>query len=182
MRHSQGFYDKSGITADLEVMARGAFLVPVVTLRGVPNELLAAAALTGRATVSASFPGARGAVLDCAPTSMGGLCAPSEEAAPYLAAELAKAPSVMLTLTTVVPGMAPIPEQRRVLSLSHTQDALARLRAAGPTPVPEPAAAPSTQSTAGLAASADRWLKAAGYPDGVAGVKALVDRYRSTAK
>ncbi|HYZ24475.1 MAG TPA: hypothetical protein VE690_20170 [Rhodopila sp.] len=33
MRHSQRLYEQSGITADLEVMARGPFLVPVVTLR-----------------------------------------------------------------------------------------------------------------------------------------------------
>ncbi|HYZ24476.1 MAG TPA: hypothetical protein VE690_20175 [Rhodopila sp.] len=148
----------------------------------MPNELLAAAALTGRATVSVLFLGARAADLDCAPTGMGGVCAPSEEAAPHLAAELARARSVTLRLTTVVPGMAPFPEQRRVLSLSRTQDALARLRAAGPTPMPEPATALASQSPAGLAATADRWLKAAGYPDGITGVKALVDRYRGAAK
>ena len=28
-------------------------------------------------------------------------------------------------------------------------------------------------------ATADRWMKAAGYPDGMAGVKALVDKYRN---
>ena len=145
MRHSRRLYDQSGVTAELEVMAQGRSLVPVVILRGVPTELLMTASMTGSASLSIRFPGARPEVFGCVATSAGGLCAPSDDAAPRVAAEFARARVVTLRLTATAPGMGPLPEQQRVLDLTGTPSALSRLRIAGPTVLPGPAAALTSQ-------------------------------------
>lgn len=180
MRFAKPFVDRNGITGNLEVMKQSRSLVPVVTLRGVPKDLLTAAAVAGKASVSVRFPGAPAETLNCVATNAGGICAPDDDAAPRLAARLVSAPSVTLHLTASLPGMDALPQQHRSLVLSGTAEALDRLRAAGPTSVPPPVTALAPESPAALMATADRLLKAAGYKNGVEGLQSLLDKYRGT--
>ena len=74
----------------------------------------------------------------------------------------------------------PLPAQEKSLGLFGTAGALARLRAAGPTPVPGPLTTLATQplaAPAGLVALADKALKAAGYQNGVASLQNLFTQY-----
>jgi hypothetical protein len=73
--------------------------------------------------------------------------------------------------------MNPLPSQERSLDLAGTGDALARLRALGPTPVPTLKTALAAQSPAGLMGAADKALKAAGYTSGLAGLQARLAQY-----
>jgi hypothetical protein len=182
MRLDKPIAEKVGAVANLEVMRQGRALVPVITLRGVPNDLLAAAAVAGKASVQVRFPGAPPETLDCVASSIGALCAPDEDAAPRLASALTTARSVTLRLTASLSGMQPLPVQQQSLALSGTAEGLRRLRSAGATPVPEPITELAAESPAALIASADRWLKAAGYKNGVAGLQALLQQYRPPAE
>ncbi len=47
LRHKDRLFRGAGVTADMEVRAAGKALVPVVTLRGLPNQVLLASAMAG---------------------------------------------------------------------------------------------------------------------------------------
>ena len=53
----QAVFRKGGITGDLEVQALGKTLVPVMTLRGLSDEMLMAASMAGKAEASMQFGG-----------------------------------------------------------------------------------------------------------------------------
>jgi hypothetical protein len=177
MRFGRRFLDKSGLTGDLEVQAQGRMLVPVLALRGLPSELLVAAAMVGKTEASLQFAGGTWQALDCAVRGTGYICAPNDAAAPKLAAGLAAARQVTVRVVVTVTGMNHVPSQERSFDLAGTADALARLRAVGPTPVPNLKTALAAQSPAGLMGAADRTLKAAGYLDGLAGLQARMAKY-----
>jgi hypothetical protein len=177
MRFNKRFLDKSGITGNLEVQAQGRTLVPVLTLRGLSSELLMAAAMVGKTEASLQFAGGTRQELDCAVNESSYICTPNEATTPKLAAGLAAAPRVTVRVAVSVTGMNPLPSQERSLDLAGTADALARLRAVGPTPVPTMKTALAAQSPAGLMGAADRALKAAGYADGLAGLQARLAQY-----
>jgi hypothetical protein len=177
MRLGRRFLDKAGITGDLEVLAQGRTLVPVLALRGPSSELLVAAATVGKTEASLQFAGGTREALDCAVSETGYICAPNDAAAPKLAAGLAAARQVTVRVAVTVTGMNPLPSQERSLDLAGTTDALARLRAVGPTPVPNLKTALAAQSPAGLMGAADRALKAAGYANGLAGLQARLAQY-----
>jgi hypothetical protein len=178
LRFDKRFFDKGGVSGDLEVQAQGTSLVPVLALRGVAPELLMAAALAGTTTeASMRFGGGAWEALTCGTTSAGYLCWPGDDAARNLAAELPAARSVTVRVSVAVPGLKPLPVQEKSLDLIGTNEALARLRAAGPSQVPGPMAARVSQSPAALMGMADKALKAAGYPNGVADLQGLVGKY-----
>jgi hypothetical protein len=177
MRFGRRVLDKSGITGDLEVQAQGRTLVPVLALRGLSSELLMAAAMVGKTEASLQLAGGMREALDCAVSDSGYICAPNKAAAPKLAAGLAAAPRVTVRVAVTVTGMNPLPAQERSLDLAGTGDALARLRALRPTPVPTLKTALAAQSPAGLMGAADRALKAAGYAGGLAGLQARLAQY-----
>ena len=93
------------------------------------------------------------------------------------AAGPAAARQVTVRAAVTVTGVTPLPSQARTLGLAGTADALARLRAVGPTPVPELRAALAAQSAGGVLGAADRALKAAGYADGLAGLQGRLMQY-----
>ncbi len=177
MRFNMHVLDKAGVTGDLEVMARGRALVPVLTLRGLSSELLTAAGMAGRASVSMQFAAGTHETLDCAISQAGYICAPNGEAAAKLAAGLATARQATVRVALTIAGISPLPPQERSMALAGTADALVRLRILGATPVPTVKSAPAAQSPEGLLGAADRALKAAGYPDGVAGLQARLGQY-----
>jgi hypothetical protein len=117
-------------------------------------------------------------VLDCGPSAEGYVCAPRDGAADRLAAALPSARSVTVRVTVAISGLKPLPVQEKSLDLTDTGAALTRLRAAGPAPVPGVMTAVPEPSPGALMGMADRALKAAGYPNGVADLQALVAKYR----
>jgi hypothetical protein len=175
--------DTAGITGDLEVQALGSILVPVIALHGLSNEIMLAASLAGKAEVSMQFAGGPREDLVCAPSSLGYICSPKGDAAQELAAGLVSARSVTVRASVVVSGLKPLPVQEKSLHLSGTNEALARLRAVGPTQmpgllVPGLMTVLAAQSPGGLMAMADKALKAAGYSNGMADLQALLAKYR----
>jgi hypothetical protein len=177
MRLNKRFLDKAGITADLEVQASGTSLVPVITLRGLSHEVLTAAALAGTIAAAIQFSGGSNQTLACTAGAAGYICAPDAAAGERLAAELPLARSVTVLVSVSVTGMNPLPPQAKSMDLTGTAEALVRLRSAGPTQVPGPLAALTQPTPAGLIGMADKALKAAGYPNGVADLQALVAKY-----
>ena len=177
LRLEKRFFDTAGITGELEVQALGKTLVPVIALRGVPDEILLAAALAGKAEASMRFAGGPREELGCAPSSVGFDCSPKDDAARKLAAGLASARSVTVRVSVSVAGMKPVPVREKSLDLSGTSEALARLRAVGPTQVPGPLTALASRTPSALMAVADKALRAAGYSNGVADLRALLGKY-----
>lgn len=177
MRFNKRFLDRSGVTGDLEVQDQGRALVPVLALRGLSSEMLMAAAMVGKTEASLQFAGRKREALDCAVSETSYVCAPNQDAAPKLAAGLSAGRQVTVRVAVTISGMTPLPPQERSLELVGTADALARLRAVGPTPVPNLKTALAAQSPAGLAGAADRALKAAGYANGLADLQARLAQY-----
>jgi hypothetical protein len=179
LRFDKRFVDQGGITADLEIQALGKSLVPVLVLRGLPDELMMAASLAGSADASLQFGGGPREDLDCAPGDRAYICSPRDEAAAKLASGLPTARSVTVRVAVSVTGLKPLPLQEKSLNLTATSDALVRLRSVGPTQVPGRSLTALTgQSPAALMGMADKALKAAGYPNGVADLQGLVAKYR----
>jgi hypothetical protein len=178
LRLDKRFLDKGGLTGDLEVEAMGTSLVPVLVLRGLPSELMMAAALSGRADASVQLGGGPKVALGCAASSVGYMCSPDRDAARALAAGLPGARSLKLRVEVSVTGLKPLPVQERSLDLMGTSAALDRLRAVGASQVPGPLEAVTSQSPAALLGMADKALRAAGYPNGVADLQGLVAKYR----
>lgn len=172
------FLDKAGITGDLEVQALGTALVPVITLRGLSNEILLAASLAGKTEASLQFAGGPKQDLTCAPTSVGYVCSPRDDAARELAAGLPSARSVTVLVSVAISGMKPLPVQQKSLDLSRTNEALTRLRAVGPAQVPAALPTSVSPTPADLMGMADKALRAAGYPNGAADLPALLAKYR----
>jgi hypothetical protein len=179
LRLDKRFLDKGGITGDLEVQALGKILVPVITLRGLPPDLLLAVSLAGKIDASMQLGSGPKQDLTCTPTSSAYICFPQDEVATRLAAALPAARSVTVRVAVTVTGMNPLPVQEKSLDLTGTNEALARLRTAGPSQLPSgPITALASQSPGALMGMADKALKAAGYPNGVADLQALVAKYR----
>jgi hypothetical protein len=172
------FFDTAGVTGELEVQALGNTLVPVIALRGLSNEILLAASLAGKTEVSMQFAGGPHEDLACAQGTLAYVCSPKDEAAQKLAAGLPSARSVMVRVSITVSGLKPLRVQEKSLDLSGTNAALARLRAVGPAQVPGPLTALASQTPGELMGMADKALKAAGYPNGVADLQALLAKYR----
>nr|WP_294519141.1 hypothetical protein [uncultured Rhodopila sp.] len=167
LRHKDRLFSGAGVSADMEVRAVGRALVPVVTLRGLPDQILLASAMAAKAEASVQFPGAARVDLTCAIGDGGYVCAPSDAAVAALAAALPKARSVAVRVAVSVSGTNVQPARERSLDLAGTPEALARLRAAG---------APSAEP-GGWVGLLDRGMKAAGYKDGAADLPGLVARY-----
>jgi hypothetical protein len=172
------FLDKGGITGDLEIQAMGKTLVPVITLRGLPGQILLAASLAGKTDASMQFGDGPKEALSCAPSTVAYTCAPKADAATRLAADLPTARSVTVRVLVTVSGLKPLPVEEKSLTLSDTNEALVRLRMVGPPQVPDPTTALVAQSPGALIGMADKALKAAGYPNGVADLQALVAKYK----
>ena len=179
LRFAKRFLDKGGMTGDLEVQSIGKSLVPVIALRGLSSEMMMAASLAGKADASIQFGGGAAEDLPCAVSDKGYICAPSSGGAQKMNDQMAAARSVTIRIAVTMAGMSPLPQQEKTLDLSGTTEALAKLRSSGPTAVPSPAAALASQasSPAGMMGMADKALKAAGYPGGVADVQALLAKY-----
>jgi hypothetical protein len=177
LRLEKRFLDKAGITGDLEVQAQGKTLVPVITLRGLPSKVLMAASLASKTDASVQFGRGPREDLTCESTSAVYICAPNGLAGPRLAAGLPDARSVTVRVNVSMTGMSPLPEQEETLDLSGTNEALAKLRAAGPAQAPSLMTELESRSPAGWMGMADRLLKAAGYPNGIAQIQAWLAKY-----
>jgi hypothetical protein len=167
LRHKDRLFSGAGVTADMEVRAAGKALVPVVTLRGLPDQVLLASSMAAKAEASVQFPGAARVQLACGISDGGYVCAPPDDAVAGLAAALPKARSVSVRVAVSISGTGLQPNRERSFELAGTPEALARLRAAG---------APSAEP-GGWVGLLDRGLKAAGYVNGTADLPGLVARY-----
>lgn len=177
MHLNKRFYDKGGITGDLEVLAQGKALVPVIALRGLSGEMLMAASLAGKVDASIQLPGGPREDLNCAATSVGYICSPNGAATQRLSAGLASARTLTVRAAVSMTGMNSLPPQEKSVDLAGTNEALAKLLAAGPSPVPAATTALASPPPEGLMGMADKALKAAGYPNGVANIQALMAKY-----
>ena len=65
LRHKDRLFSAAGVSADMEVRAAGKALVPVLTLRGLPDQVLLASSMAAKATASVQFPGAARVDLAC---------------------------------------------------------------------------------------------------------------------
>jgi hypothetical protein len=178
LRLDKRLVDKGGISVDLEVRAGEHGLVPVLALRGLPEAVMLAASQVGSVDASLQFSDGSRQRLDCAPGSSAYICAPTDDAARKLAADLPNARLVTVRVVATVSGMKPLPVGDRSYALAGTRQALDRLRAAGPAPVPVTVTATEVQSSAALVGMADKALKAAGYKNGIADLGALVAKYK----
>jgi hypothetical protein len=167
LRHKDRLFSGAGASADLEVQVAGNALVPVLALRGLPNEVLLASSIAGKAEASVQFPGAARVDLVCAIGDGAYVCAPPAEAVARLAAALPAVRSVVVRVSMSISGTKLQPRGERTLELTKTAEALARLRAAG---------APSAEP-GGLIGLLDRGLKAAGYKNGAADLPGVVAGY-----
>jgi hypothetical protein len=165
------------MTGDLEVLALGKALVPVLALRGLSDQVIVAAAAAGTTDASIQLDDRPPQKLACAPSVAMYLCSPGDDAARTLAEGLPAARSLTVRVSVTMSGLKPLPIQTKHLVLSGTGAALLRLRAAGPTQVPGAIEALRSGSSSGLAGAADRALKAAGYPNGVTDLQGLVAKY-----
>jgi hypothetical protein len=183
MRANKRFLDKAGITADLEVRAQGPSLIPVIALRGVSTEILTAASLIGKVEASIRFQSGAQEELHCAAgavvytSAVEYVCAPNEAGGAKLAAGLPTARAASVRVAIAVAAIKPLPALEKTLELSRTNEALVRLSALGPTQVPSPIMTLAARSPSALMGVADRALKAAGYPNGVAQLQALLAKY-----
>ncbi|HUB13496.1 MAG TPA: hypothetical protein VMB34_16220 [Acetobacteraceae bacterium] len=117
--------------AALEVQRRGDVLVPVVTLLGLSAQQAMGGLLALQPRVTLGFvPGPR-ADLGCEMDGDAVVCAPQADAVATAAAALPAASMVTVSVQLGVPGVMSLPSQSRSLTLQDTQQALARLRAAG---------------------------------------------------
>lgn len=179
LRFNKRFLEKAGITGDLEVLAQGKTLVPAIALRGLSGDMMLAASMAGKAEASLQFPGGPREDLDCATTAAGYICAPRDSANQRISAALALSRTVTVRVGVSMAGMSPLPSQEKSLDLSGTNEALAKLRSAGPSPVPSAMTGLASQSPEGLMGMADKMLKAAGYPNGTAQIQAMMAKYMS---
>jgi hypothetical protein len=178
MRADKRFFDSAGLTGDLEIQAAGKNLVPVLALRGLSAEMLtAAASFAGRIKANIQFAGGPRQELDCAATGSGYFCVPTGPAAEKLAVALPRARAVTVRVTGSMAGTKPLSSGDRTLDLSGTKEALARLRAVGPTQLAAPVAASGPPSPAGMMAMADKALREAGYQNGLADLQRLLGQY-----
>jgi hypothetical protein len=164
------FVDKNGITVELDVLSDRTALVPVLALRGLPAQAVMMASMMG--TVEAWIQLDRGVrrALECAPNLDGYFCTPRGDAARGLAAELPNARTMTARVQATVRGLKPLPAEQKTLALAGT-------------PVPDTRVAAASRllpqaSPGALAAMADAALKAAGYPDGLGDLPALMSKYR----
>ena len=182
MRFNKRFLDNGGITGDLELQPQGKSLIPVIVLRGLFPEMLMTASEAGKTEASIQFAGGAREDLNCAASRAGYICSPKEGAAPKLAAGLSNARSVTVRVGVFMASSSPLPPQEKVLDLSNTNEALAKPRTAVPSPVPSPMSAVASQSPEGMMGMADKLLKAAGYPNGVSQIQALMAKYMKGSK
>jgi hypothetical protein len=167
LRHKDRFFSKGGVTAGMEVQAVGKDLVPIIALRGLPNDMLLASSMAGKAEASIQFPGAARVDLACAIGDGAHVCAPRADSLAVLAAALPTARSVTVRGSVSMSGLNPLPVRERSLELVRTKEALARLRVVG---------APSSEPS-GWVSLLDRGLKATGYKNGTADLPGLVAGY-----
>ena len=182
MRFYKRFLDKGGITGDLEVQAQGKSLVPVIALRGLSSERMMTASRPGKTEASVQFVGSQREDMNCVTSSAGYICSPSEAGGQKLAAGLPLARSVTVRVSVAIAGMSPLPQQEKVLDLSRTNEALAKMRTVGPSQVPSPMTALAPLPPEGLMGMADKMLKSAGYPNGTAQLQALMAKYMKGSK
>jgi len=183
LRAEKRFVDKAGITVELEVLANGAALVPVLALRGLSTQVVMMAATAGTVEAWMQLDGGARQALDCAPSLEGYFCTPRGDAARALAAGLPAARAMTARVVATVSGMKPLPVQEKTLALAGTRAALAKLVVAGAESVPDARMAAATRllpqaSPSALAEMADKALKAAGYPKGVGDLEGLMAKYR----
>jgi hypothetical protein len=183
MRSSRRFLDKASVIGDLEVQAQGRILVPVIAFRGVSAEALMTASLIGKIEASIRLQGGAPEELHCAASAadhasaMEYICGPSEADRAKVAEGLPAARAAIVRVAIVINATKPLPALEKSLELSGTNEALERLRALGPTQLPGPMPAPAARSSSALLGMADRALKAAGYPNGVAQLQSLLAKY-----
>lgn len=193
MRFSKRFIEQNGITGDLEVNSQSGSLVPVIALRGLPQEAVNVASVAGRAEASMQFGSGAPENLNCFGTEGGFVCAPEGGSAAKLAAALPNASAIKIKVGLSVSGLSGLPSQEKTLDLTGTAQALAKLKTVGAPSVPKPALSTmAAQLTAqGALASlksggqppsaimemADKMLKAAGYPGGVAALQEKLRKY-----
>jgi hypothetical protein len=182
LRAEKRFVDKAGITADLEILADGPSLVPVLALRGLSTEDLMMAAAMGTVDAWMQLDGGPRETLECAPAFDGYFCTPRGNAARALATELPMARTITMRTQATISGMKPLPAEQKSLALAGTQQALIRLRAAGAQSVPDARLAAATRmlpqaSPGTIAGMADKALRAAGYPNGVGDLPGLIGKY-----
>ena len=182
MRFNKRFLDKGGITGDLEVQSQGKSPVPVIVLRGVSSDLTTGSSRPGKTEASMQFGGGPREDLTCVSSSSGAICSPNEAGAATLAAGLPLARSVTVRVSVSMPGMTPLPPQEKVLELSGTNEALAKLRTAAPSPYPVPVTWLVSKSPDGMMGMADKLLKASGFPNGMAQIQALIAKYMNKSK
>jgi hypothetical protein len=149
--------------AALEVQRRGGWLVPVVTLQGASTQALVGGLLALHPRVRLRFTPGTSVGLSCGLDEAAVICAPVDPAA--AAAALPPATSVRVDLLLRLPDGAALPPQGATLALSGTQDALAKLRAAG-------AAGEALPAEPGLdwIGFLDKLMRTAGFSNATAGL------------
>jgi hypothetical protein len=128
--------DRPGMA--LEVQLRAGHLVPVVTLRKLSLNTAWSGLLALTATAQIRIDSASMAELPCTLNAASVVCAPVKADVSRLADELADAKTVLVRFRAVGNLPMPVPDGPLALDLDHTQEALARYRAAGPEVAPGP--------------------------------------------
>jgi hypothetical protein len=118
----------------LEIVARGGFLVPVVSVAGLPTAAAVVGTLGMGAAVDLALDGAPPVTLRCGLSGDGRIaCAPDAAAAAALAKALPRANTIAVSLTVPITGAQPLRSPGVTLRLTGIEAALTRLRALGTT-------------------------------------------------
>ena len=147
--------DRPGVA--LEVQLHAGHLVPVITLRNLSLSTAWSGLLAFTAAAQIRFDNAPMAELPCTLDAVSVVCAPVKEDVSRLAEELVDARTVLVRLRAVANLPMPMPDGTLALDLDHTQEALARYRAAGPEVAPL-----ASSLTLDLKAAAEQLLRSLG--------------------
>lgn len=128
--------DRPGMA--LEVQSRAGHLVPVVTVRNLSLSTAWSGLLALTATAQIRFDSAPMAELPCSFDASAVVCPPMKSDIARLEDELAEARTVLVRFRTVGNLPMPVADGPLALDVDHTQEALARYRAAGPEIAPQP--------------------------------------------
>ncbi len=115
----------------LEIQMRSDAMVPVITVRGLPAPAAVAGAFVVKPSVNLGFDGGKRLELSCGMSGTYYACAPDAASLRAVAEALPKAKVVSAGVTLTMPGMMALPPQERLLDLTGTETALAKLRAGG---------------------------------------------------
>ena len=172
LRYREHLFSKAGVTADLEIRSAGAARVPVIVLRGLPQDPVLATAVSSQVDATLQLDQGAAAHLSCGSAGDAYVCQPDSGSRAALDRALPQAQGVTLSLAATLPGHDALSLGSRRFPLSGTQQALGRT----PTLTGVPAGGAEPAIPPGWAGLVERALRAMGFQNGSTSLGAMLSR------